>query len=539
MGFFSQALGYRTAVELASSPGRGVPQSPNLGSKSSGRVKREDLEWDYRNDPTIFNIINKQTQLIMHAGFVIEANKKQDQTKYDEFFEDIGIVGEQTTKEELLEYIAQDSLMYGNAYVELIYDAGDVNKKIVDLKMIAEKKMDYIKDGNRHILLDKVGRPVGYTMTFPSGVDVSKFGDDIPKKYKHVAIKEANQIYFLPQRIAHFKLHTYGDRFYGIGLIEPAHKSTERKLKIEEARTNEIYTRGANTIVASVGDTDHEPGPQQIQDVLDQIVNFKHNRYFSFPHWVKLDTLNSSTNDVVEEVLDYLRVNQAASAGMPRAFATGAGEATNRATLNNQQQILELSLEQIVNKLSSAFNKYILKPIKEANGYSDYAKIEFGDVRAEEKNDKSKRLSSYIQSGVIAPEEVRKYAISSEDLVEDKKAFDKMKKVKEEPKEDPSQKPVESKKPKDKEELSKSVELGGGFYMPDMTKFKSIKELDGSHLLKRHENLHVLWGKLEEGYNVGWTFEELYSEHSKVLERMKELNIVHLNPINELDRISM
>jgi len=296
-------------------------------------------------------------------------------------------------------------------------------------------------------------------MTFPSGVDVSKYGDEVPKKYKSIANKDSNQIYFLPKRIAHFKLHTYGDRFYGIGLIEPAHKSTERKLKIEEARTNEIYTRGANTIVASVGDTDHEPGPQQIQDVLDQIVNFKHNRYFSFPHWVKLDTLNSSTNDVVEEVLDYLRVNQAASAGMPRAFATGAGEATNRATLNNQQQILELSLEQIVNKISSAFNKYILKPIKEANGYSDYAKIEFGDVRAEEKNDKSKRLSSYIQSGVIAPEEVRKYAISSEDLVEDKKAFEKMKKTKEKadakPKEDINNFPEKQEKPKVVKEKTK------------------------------------------------------------------------------------
>ena len=87
---------------------------------------------------------------------------------------------------------------------------------------------------------------------------------------------------------------------------------------------------------------------------------------------------------------------------MPMAFATGAGEATNRATLNNQQQILELTLEDIVKKTISTFTKYILRRIQNKNGAKDIPKVIWGDVRAEEKNDKTKRLQAYKGMGAIS-----------------------------------------------------------------------------------------------------------------------------------------
>ncbi len=425
MGFLSQLLGYKEVNLSKESSITGKSLSSGYGSKDKGRIDRSVLEDDYRYDSVTFNIINKQLQMIMQAGFEITTKRASNQKFYDDFFDNIGDIGEETTVEELVEYILQDMLMYGNSFVELIFENGNIDKKIVDLKTIPEKSMDYLKDSSKNIIYDSFGKPLGYVMTFPDKYDVGGLGDKIPKMYDGVAVKASNEIFFLRERIAHFKLHTYGDRSYGIGLIEPAHTSTFRKLMIEEARTNEIYTRGANTIVAYVGDSEHEPTKENLDDVLFNIANWKHDRYFSFPYWVKLDDQKIEQNDAVDKTLEYLRINQAASAGMPMAFATGAGEATNRATLNNQQQILELSLQHVINKFSASFNKYILKRIKESNGISEVAKIKFGSVIAEEKDNKSKRLLEAIQNKSICPEEAREYILKAEGLERDDKAYKK------------------------------------------------------------------------------------------------------------------
>jgi len=422
MGFISKSLGGFQAVNLARSESAGRPIGIPVGIKGTDRVKRELLEMDYRFDPITFNIINKQIQLILRAGFKIKAKKARWQKWWDSFFEDIGYVGEEITKEELVEYILQDMLMYGNAFVELIYDSSD--KKVVDLKIIPEKKMNYAMNNNKEIAVDRYGKPIGYVMTLPFGYSAEGKGDEIPQEYKSKVSISSNEVFFLPKRIAHFKLHTYGDRFYGIGLIEPSHQSTHRKLLIEESRTNEIYTRGANTIIANVGDENHEPDTQEISDVLDQIANFKHNRYFSFPYWVKLMTLPIQETKIVDDTLSYLKLNQTASSGMPMAMATGEGETANKQTLETMQLSLELSLEHIVKKFSSSFKKYVLRRIAITNKIPDIPDIVFGDIIAEEKNSKNDRLMAAVRNGVLAPEEVRPYILAAEDLEENQKAYE-------------------------------------------------------------------------------------------------------------------
>ena len=417
-------LGYRD-INLSKNISTGKAISQNTSSKESDRIDGKLLEEDYRYDTVTFNIINKQLQMILQSGFEIKTKRAMNQKFYDNFFDNIGDIGEEITKEELVEYILQDMLMYGNSYVELIYEYGNIKGKIVDLKMIPEKRMDYIKKSDGSIVVDIYGKPLGYLMKFSNLYNMDALGDKVPKQYEGIAIKNSNEIFFLRDRIAHFKLHTYGERNYGIGLIEPAHTSTYRKLLIEDARTNEIYTRGANTIVASVGDIDHEPTKENLDDVLGNISNWKHDRYFAFPYWVKLDNQAIEQNDAVDKTLEYLRINQAASAGMPMAFATGAGEATNRATLNNQQDILELSLEHVVNKFCASFNKYILKRIAESNKISDVAEIKFGEIITEEKNNKSKRLVEAIQNKIISPEEARDYFLKAEDLTKNDASYKK------------------------------------------------------------------------------------------------------------------
>jgi len=81
-----------------------------------------------------------------------------------------------------------------------------------------------------------------------------------------------------------------------------------------------------------------------------------------------------------------------------------------------------------------------------------------------------------------------------------------------------------------------AVELGG-FHMPDVRKQINYDQLSDYMTVRRHQFLHVLWDKLKDGFTIGWTFEELYREHKLTLNKLKELKLIHLKPINELDII--
>jgi hypothetical protein len=88
---------------------------------------------------------------------------------------------------------------------------------------------------------------------------------------------------------------------------------------------------------------------------------------------------------------------------MPKAFATGAGEETNRSTLNRQEAILKMTLKDIVNRTTGTIQKYIINPIAEYEKIKP-VKMVWGEISVEELDGKSKRLASYVTSGLIKPD---------------------------------------------------------------------------------------------------------------------------------------
>jgi len=378
------------------------------------RVEPEELENAYLKDPITFNSINKATQAIMAAGYSFKCKDQDAKEYFDKFTEDIGKVGEDITFDEFLYSIFQYQMIYGNSYAEIVWNKSMT--RIVDLVILDPKRIDYAKDGQGRIVLDKYGKPIGYTQTVPYGVSVEGKGDKIPGEYIDTIKIDNNQIFLSPRRICHFKLYTYGDRFYGIGLIEPAYKTIVRKMNIEVAQTNSIDARGTFPLIDYIGDPMHDPTPQMIDNALVKLKDFRHNRYFAFPYWHRVEPLEIKGSDIVENTLRYLRENQSSSLGIPLAFAIGSGEATNRATLSNQQQFMEFTLNDIVSKTISTIEKYIFSVICKTEGLSEYPKIVWGNIKAEEINDKAKRLVSYVEKGIIPAERVSDYALGSEDL---------------------------------------------------------------------------------------------------------------------------
>jgi large subunit ribosomal protein L14 len=128
-------------------------------------------------------------------------------------------------------------------------------------------------------------------------------------------------------------------------------------------------------------------------------------------------------SDIVENTLKFLREEQSASLGMPLAFATGAGEATNRATLNNQQEILQLTLLDIQKRFLSTFNKFVMTTIAKAYKLPEVGVIRADKIGVDEKNDKSKRLIGYVEKGILTTQEVKAFAIKSEELQDREKVI--------------------------------------------------------------------------------------------------------------------
>ena len=101
---------------------------------------------------------------------------------------------------------------------------------------------------------------------------------------------------------------------------------------------------------------------------------------------------------------------------MPMALATGSGENTNRSTLATQQLFLTFGLNSLVTRTVASIKKFIFKRISDYNGFSEVPEIVWGTIAIEEMNDKAKRLNEYVKSGILTPDEIKKYVNKSEKL---------------------------------------------------------------------------------------------------------------------------
>ena len=383
MGYISNVLGEGRIeeVKLDYSPSSGRQYSLQGTVKAmEPQVKFSELEIAYKSDAINFSAINKSIQMIMSGGFKRFVHKKVSVVKkYMEFFENIGEIGNDITFEELLESIFKDQLIYGNAFVELIFDETD--EEIVDLALIDPKKIDYAKTGEKKIVLDKNVKSIGYVIKLESGNFAE--GDKIPEKYERIVDLGDEEIFVLSKRICHFKLYPLGDKFYGIGLLEASYKSVIYKKNIEKGQANSIYSRGFSPLVAFVGNERRTATPTDIKGVLKQLKTLNYQRYGSFPDWVKLQSIEMNASDLTTTALKDLRTDQITNLSAPQALVLGSGEDTNRATLSDQRTLWEFTLKDIIKQTMSYFVKYILKPINELNAFGGVPSIDWEELRAE------------------------------------------------------------------------------------------------------------------------------------------------------------
>ena len=66
---------------------------------------------------------------------------------------------------------------------------------------------------------------------------------------------------------------------------------------------------------------------------------------------------------------------------------------------------------------------------------------------------------------------------------------------------------------------------------------KNISDLDDIQLEHYHEQMHVFWERVLEGFQFGWSLHYIYDVHKETVIQMIARGIIHLSPINSLDKI--
>lgn len=66
---------------------------------------------------------------------------------------------------------------------------------------------------------------------------------------------------------------------------------------------------------------------------------------------------------------------------------------------------------------------------------------------------------------------------------------------------------------------------------------REISSLDNEQLEYYHEQMHVFWERILEGFQFGWGLHQVYDIHKETVIQMIARGMVHLSPINSLDEI--
>lgn len=404
---------------------------PFTKESSTGRIDKKALEYLYFNNSVIRNSIRRQVQMIGSAGYRLLYNNPKEQTTFEEFFKNIGQIGDECDFDEIYLKIPKNQFICGGGWNELIWDEED--EEIVDINSLDFKRMDYARNAKKEILIGIDQKPIGYTMKMFEGINSGQkvnvsMGDEVPENYKVFVDLGSDKIFLLPKRIALIRLEEEGDGLEFWGLLETIYRDSTRKGKLEEAGFNSAFQRWMAPLIGYIGDPTHPATPQLAAQTLENAKKMKHDLISIFPFYTKLETLKGNEMETYIEMLKSLRENEASGLQMPMPFAMSSGEATNRATLNNQQAMLEFGLNELVKLNAKLITKRIFKPIAESKGLKTWPTLVPNRVSVDEIDDRAVRFSMYVEKGLFTPDELRPSLAEAEGLILQNQKMPKIKK---------------------------------------------------------------------------------------------------------------
>jgi len=339
-------------------------------------IDDEALERAYKNVPIVWNSINKIYQTIMSRDRELTG---PNSGFYRSWLDNVGSIGGNAPWAEIHTKIYKYQLIYGQAFVEIIRDQN--TGEPVDLAVLDPKKIDYAREGDQSyggsgadIALDRFGNPVGYVQRVDNYS--GDFVDQIYEVPDNVSLSN-NEVFIPAKYIAHFKYQEVGEGFYPNGLIDSVYRDAERSFQLKKDYADYAHINGMPTRVAYVGDENHEPTPEQIGEINNQMKMAKNSREWTFPNHVDVEMLESENPESFLEFFKHFNSEIAAGMGIPEAIAMGDGQDVNRATLGILDSMFQISLRDVINRTSSNIEKQIFQVIGDFHGHQNVPTYEW------------------------------------------------------------------------------------------------------------------------------------------------------------------
>jgi len=355
----------------------GSPAGIREGDESDRSVEGEQLERAYKNVPVLFNSINKYAEMIMSRDRELSGPNSEF---YKKWLGGVGEIGGYASWDEIHSKIYRYQMIYGEAFVEIVRDSG--TGEPVDLAFLDPKKMDYARIGSQQrgtgagdIALTEYQNPVGYVQDLDDATNL----DDIEQVYdppSRVSVG-ATEVYIPAENIAHFKLFETGEGFYPTGMVDPVFKDAERSFQLKADYADSAHMNLFPTRVSYVGDENHEPTPEEVGDINEQMKMAKHSTEWTYPYYVDLEMLEPENPDAMLEFFQHFNEEISAGIGIPHAVATGRGEDVNRATLRTLDALTQISMNGIVTKTSRNVERQIFEVIADYHGHSEIPRYEW------------------------------------------------------------------------------------------------------------------------------------------------------------------
>jgi len=312
---------------------KGIVDSAASLFKYYGEPPEDDpstYEYYYLNDPVVRAAVDFIAEMVAGVGYYTSCEDERAKQIVDEFAAKVNLDG-------LLLRATRNMLIYGNAYIEKVFDG----KKLLNIKLLPST--------NIRVKRDEHGVIEGY-----------------------VQLVAGREIQFKPEEIVHLKYLEIGTKAYGISMIKPVLKFLEIKKQFNEDMEKIIHRYAAPKVIWKCGD---EASVESLKIVLN---NLDPDEDPIVSGDIQHEVIEIDPRLRFADFIEYLERNIFEGLGAPLlSYLRNATEASARAMLEAVERHVAGLQRYIKRKVESE----IFKPLIEGYDLTEVPRLNWGFPR--------------------------------------------------------------------------------------------------------------------------------------------------------------
>lgn len=350
--------------------------SSDILSSGPKKPKVKDLEFVFKRYPVVPRGIEIRANEFIARGYNLKVETEMIEKALKKFLKE--------NRFDLLVRQAHiNADLYGNGYIEIMYNVGRTDIK--KLKLLHPKYIDVQRNPQTGaVLFDHLGNLKGY---------VQKIGQ--------------LEIKLRPDQIIHFVYRRLGDEVLGYSIIEPALKTIERAMNVEEGVAQGMYRHGFPQLDIEVGDENNPPTKSMIDDIAAKVEDLNSKNEFVHSNYIKAKIMESSTTKG-SVVYPQIFIRQVvACLGVPEPLILGTGENTNKAVADVQLKDFRAQMGAEQKMSSVEIEDKLFRKLAEMRHWEGDIELEWNEIMPEEETAKTGRVATLFEKQIVTRNEAR------------------------------------------------------------------------------------------------------------------------------------